>query len=339
MHAAIRLAFDGERARLALADVLLDAGRVAEAQQVLKETVQEIPDSGAAHYGLGQLYQTLSLLPQAVQEYEKAVALDPLVGLDRLYETIGNLYVNQANFDRAVDAYAKRADVNPNNADAHRKLGEIYFLQGRNDEALAEFVGALLLDPKSSDALAGACQVYVRMGRYADAVDASRQALTLDTRHNEARYALATSLMRLGSTDEAKKELETFQRVQAETMANTRRQSELKVILRDAAAGLAKNEYVEAAALIRKALTIDPDNAGAQRDLGVALMKTTRYDEAILAFQKSLQLADTAEVHQLLADTYTSMGRLSDSQAQRALAARAVDRVKEERLRRLSAGR
>ena len=134
---------------------------------------RSIPDSGSAHYRLGQLYQTLSLLPQAVQEFETAATLTPLVGLDRLYETIGGLYVNQADFDRAVDAYAKRVDVNPNNADAHRKLGEIYFLQGRDDEALAEFVAALLIDPRNSDALAAACQVYVRMGRYAEAVDSA----------------------------------------------------------------------------------------------------------------------------------------------------------------------
>ena len=171
LNAAIRLVPDDERSRMALADVLADIGRTAEAEQALKETVQAIPDSGPAHYRLGQLYQSLSLLPQAVRELETAAALDPLVGLDRLYETIGGLYVNQANFDSAVDAYAKRVDVNPNNADAHRKLGEIYFLQGRDDEALAEFVAALLIDPRSSDALAAACQVYVRMGRFAEALD------------------------------------------------------------------------------------------------------------------------------------------------------------------------
>ena len=54
----------------------------------------------------------------------------------------------------------KRVDVNPNNADGHRKLGEIYFLQGRDEEALAEFFAALLIAPGSPDALAGAGQVY-----------------------------------------------------------------------------------------------------------------------------------------------------------------------------------
>jgi tetratricopeptide (TPR) repeat protein len=279
------------------------------------------------------------MLPRAVHEFETAVTLDPLVGLDRLYETIGGLYVNQANFDSAVDAYAKRVDVNPNNADAHRKLGEIYFLQGRNDEALAEFGAALLIDPESSDALAGASQVYERLGRYAAVVDLSRRALALDASHNEARYALATSLMRLGNTDEGKNELEIFRRVEADTMANAQRQSELKVILRDAALGLAKDEYIAAAALLRKALTIDPNIASVPRNLGIALMKSGRYDEAVLALDRSLQLEDTAEVHQLLADAYRSLGRLADSESQSALVARAIGRMKEERLRKMGGAR
>jgi tetratricopeptide (TPR) repeat protein len=338
-NAAIRLVPGDERSRMALADVLVDTGHIAEAEQALKETIEAIPDSGPAHYRLGQLYQTLSLLPQAARELETAASLDPLVGLDRLYETIGGLYINQANFDRAVDAYVKRVDVNPNHADAHRKLGEIYFLQGRDDEALAEFVAALLIDPRNSDALAAACQVYARMGRYAEAVETSRQALMLDARHNEARYALATSLMRLGRTDEGRTELEIFQRTQATAMANGQRQSALRANVREARRRLDNGEYLAAATLFRTALADDPDDAGARRELGVALMKAAQYGEAIQALDQARQAEDTAEVHQLLADAYKAVGRISDSEAQTAMAAQAVERAKSDRLRRIGVGR
>jgi tetratricopeptide (TPR) repeat protein len=339
LNAAIRLVPNDERSRTALADVLVDIGRIAEAEQALNATVQAIPDSGPAHYRLGQLHQMQSLLPPAVRELETAVALDPLVGLDRLYETIGGLYVNQADFDGAVDAYVKRVDVNPNNADAHRKLGEIYFLQGRDDEALAEFAAALLIDPGSSGAFAAAAQVYVRMGRYAEALDTSRQALTLDAGHNEARYALATSLMRLGQADEGKKQLEIFQRTQAAAMANTQRQSAVKAALREATLRLGNGEYPAAAALLRKALADDPSAAGAQRDLGIALMKSAQYAEAIQALDKALLLDDSAEVHQLIADAYRALGRLGDSAAHTALSAQAIERTKEARLRKIAGGR
>jgi tetratricopeptide (TPR) repeat protein len=339
LNAATRIVPGDERSRIALADVLADTGRTAEAEQALKDTVRAIPDSGPAHHRLGQLYQSLSLLPQAVQEFETAAALDPLVGLDRLYETIGGLYVNQANFDSAVDTYAKRVDVNPNNADAHRKLGEIYFLQGRDDEALAEFVAALLIDPRNPDALAAACQVHLRMGRFAEALSTSRQALALDATRNEARYALATSLMRLGQTEEGRQQLQIFQRTHAAAMANTQRQSGLKNTVREARLRLGNGEYVAAATLLRTALTEDPNDAGAWRDLGVALIKAGQHGEAIPPLETAAQLEDSREVHQLLADAYGTLGRLGDSQAQTALAERAIERTKEERLRRIAAGR
>ena len=339
LNAAIRLVPGDERSRMALADLLADTGRTAEAEHGLKDTVQTIPDSGPAHYRLGQLYQSLSQLPPAVQEFETAASLDPLVGLDRLYETIGGLYVNQANFDSAVDAYAKRVDVNPNNADGHRKLGEIYFLQGRDDEALAEFVAALLIDPRNSAALAAACQVHVRMGRFAEALSTSRQALALDPKHNEARYALATSLMRLGQTDEGRQQLQIFQRTQAAAMANAQRLSGLKATLREAALRLGNGEYLAAAALLRTALNDEPNDASVRRDLGVALMKAGQHAEAIQALETALQLEDSIEAHQLLADAYRTLGRIGDGEGQTALAQRAIERTKAERLRRISGGR
>jgi tetratricopeptide (TPR) repeat protein len=339
LNAAIRLVPDDERSRTALADLLVDIGRLAEAEQALSATVQAIPDSGPAHYRLGQLYQIQSLLPAAVRELETAVALNPLVGLDRLYETIGGLYVNQANFDSAVDAYVKRVDVNPNSADAHRKLGEIYFLQGHDDEALAEFAAALLIDPTSSGALAAACQVYVRMGRFAEALDTSRRALALDAAHNEARYALATSLLRLGQADEGKKQLEIFQRTQSAAMADAQRQSALKATLREATLRLGSGEYLAAVALLRQALAGDPNAAGVQRELGIALMKSAQYAEAIQALEKALQWEDGAEVHQLLADAYRALDRPGDSAAHTAMSAQAIARAKEARLRRIGAGR
>ena len=338
LSAAIRLVPDDERSRPALADVLVDVGRLAEAEQALNATVQAIPASGPAHYRLGQLYQIQSLLPPAVRELETAVALGPLVGLDRLYETIGGLYVNQANFDGAVDAYVKRVDVNPNNADAHRKLGEIYFLQGRDDEALAEFAAALLIDPTSSAALAAACQVYVRMGRFAEALDTSRQALALDAAHNEARYALATSLLRLGQIDEGRKQLEIFQRTQSAAMANTQRQSALKATLREATLRLG-NERAPRSGGAAERLAEDPNAAGVQRDLGIAPMKSAQYAEAIQALDKARQVEDSAEVHQLLADAYRALGRPGESEAHAALSAQAIERAKEARLRKIPGSR
>jgi tetratricopeptide (TPR) repeat protein len=336
---AIGLAPLDERSRIGLANVLAEAGRMAEAEQALAAAIQAIPDSGQAHYRLGQLYQTRSLLPEAVREFEAAASLDPLVGLDSLYLTIGGLHANQANFDRAVAAYVKRIDVNPNNADAHKALGDIYSLQGRHDEALAEFAVALLIDPRNSGALAGAGQVYLRLGRFEEALDASKQALALDARLKDARYALAMSLLRLGRAEEGRRELDVFQRMQAEVMANTQRQSELNAVLRNAARSLESGEFAAAAAQLRKALTFDANLPGVNRDLGLALTRAGQFEQAIPVLEKAAQLSDSAGTRELLATAYNAVGKTADAQAQSALAAQLTERAKAERLQKMSGAR
>src|SRR5262249_34085556 len=155
-----------ERSRIALADVLLAAGKPAEAEQVLKDAARLLPESGLAHYRLGRLYQSQSLVGDAVAGFEKAAWCGPLVGLDFLHATLGELYATQADFGHAVAWYRKRIDVNPNHGEAHRRLAEIYVLQGRDEAALAELAVAARLDPKDARAVAEASQAYLRGGRF-----------------------------------------------------------------------------------------------------------------------------------------------------------------------------
>jgi tetratricopeptide (TPR) repeat protein len=335
LNIAVRLNRQDERSRMTLADVLTSAGRSSDAERTLKETIQIIPESGQAYYRLGQLYQGQSLLPPALEALEGAATCGPLVGLDYLYETIGGLYVTQANFDRAVNAYLERIDVNPNNAEAHRKLGEVYFLQGRHDEALAEFTVTLLLDPASADAYAASGQVYLRLDRYDDAVNASRRAVALDPEHQKARFTLATALMRLGETGDGKRELDVFQRMVAESTALMQRRSELNDLKRQAARSMASGDYTGAAALLRTAAAVQPDLAQPHLDLGIALMNAGQYQDAVESFTQARGLEDGADVHRYLADSYKALGRTEESQVESALFAQAIERVKEERLRKI----
>jgi uncharacterized protein HemY len=78
-----------------------------------------------------------------------------------------------------------------------------------------------------------------------------------------------------------------------------------------------------------------PEDAKVYRDLAIALLKAGEREPAIAALEQALRLEDSAEGHQLLADAYQAIGRPADSQAQIALATRALDRKREERLRRI----
>jgi tetratricopeptide (TPR) repeat protein len=326
--AAIQLRPDDERSRIALSDVFVATGRLPDAERLLKETIELIADSGQAHYRLGRLYDRQLRWAEAVHELLQAADLNPLVGLDYLYQTILRIYLAEPDFEGAIEAGRNRIDVNPNNAEAHRGLAEIYLQQGRHDDALTEFLAALLVGPQDGESYTGISQVYLRSGRFAEAVEASRRALAIDPAQKAARYALATSLIRLGRASEGAKALEEFQRMQAESQVREQREWELKMLKQEASVSLDKGDYDTTMALLQKALSYEPNAASAHTNLGLILMKVGRHDEAIRYLNKAVDLQAGPEVHRYLAEAYAALGQREPSQQQQTI----YDRQRQQRL-------
>ena len=327
--AAIRLRPEDERSRVALGDVLVADGKLAEAEQAFIAAIEAVPDSGQAYYNLGRLYDFQQRSVEAAQAFQLAASLNPVVGFDHLYQTIARVRFAQPDLEGAIDAATKRIEVNPNNADAHRALGEMYLQQGRHDEALTELLAALLINPRSGESFLGIAQVQLRTGRFAEAVWASRRALEVEPALNAARYALATALVRSGRPEDAARELEQFQQLQAEAQIREQRDWDLKMLKQEASVSLAKEDYAAAIAVLQKVVSYEPDAAVSHLNLGLVLKKLGQHREAIDQLSKARDLKAGPEVYRLLAEAYESMGQLEESQANRAT----YERMKEERLR------
>jgi tetratricopeptide (TPR) repeat protein len=270
------------------------------------------------HHELALLYERQSLLPQAAKSFHDSEAFGPIVGRDAFYRALGAMLVNQADFDGAVGAYMRRIEANPNSGEAHRQLGEIYFLQGRDEQALVEFLAATWLEPRDAKAYAAAGQVHARLLKYGDAAVALARALSLDPSLREARYALGTSLMRLGKTEEAKRALDMFQRQQADAEAAGQRAFQLDALRREASRSLLAGAFDQALAAYVEALKLEPDSARSRRDLGLALLRSKRPQEAIEQLEAAQRLEQTAEGFMYLADAYAATGNREEAARQRA---------------------
>jgi tetratricopeptide (TPR) repeat protein len=335
LRSAIRLAPADERARVALAEVLSGDRRLAEAERELTQAIESGMQSGRVHYQLAQVYERQSLLPQAAKGFRAAETFGPFVGRDEFYRALGSLLVNQADFDGAVAAYSRRIDANPNSGEAHRQLGEIYFLQGRDEEALTEFLVATWLDPRDAKAFAAAGQVQVRMLKYADARGSLERALAIDPSLKEARYALGTSLMRLGRSEDAKRELEIFQRQQGEFEAAGQQAFRLDALRREASRSLLAGSFEQSIVSYEEALKLDA-GARSHRDLGLALLRAKRPQEAIEHLAAAQRLDQTGEGFAFLADAYLAAGNRDESARQRALAQQLAQQAKLNRIRELA---
>jgi tetratricopeptide (TPR) repeat protein len=333
--AAVRLNPRDERARLGLADALIESDRLADAKQTLQDALTLLPSSGRARYALGFVYQRQGLYPDAVRELTAAASLKPLLGRNSIHQTLGALARAQQDYEAAITAFSQQVDLVPNDPDAHQELGEMYFRLGRHQEALAEFTVALMLNPTRTDTLAAIGQVHVRDGQFADAAAAARRAVELDASHKEARYVLATALIRLGRADEGQQALEVYQRLQSEATATRARQLEIEGFRRDASVRMASREYEQAVGLLRQALEREPESGLSHMDLGIALLKAGRAAEAVEHFTAAAARGADKDAHGYLAEAYDTLGRSDDSRREREI----YERMRRDALRRAGAGR
>src|SRR4029434_5183056 len=118
----------------------------------------------------------------------------PVVAKGPWYEMAALIAASQADFAHATEALRKQVAVNPNNADAHRRLADGYVRQERTLEAMAEFTAALLIDRRNVLSLVGISQLQFHAGNHEAAARAARSALQVEPSYAEARDVLDIAL-------------------------------------------------------------------------------------------------------------------------------------------------
>jgi len=330
LQQAILLNENDDRARAALGDVLASVGRVTEAEGALREAVRLIPASGPAHYRLGRLlYDFPEMWPDATSALEAAIRLHPVIGADLLYQMLAHMHLVALNFEGAVEAGRRRIDSNPNVADAYRTLGAAYVQQGRDHDAIPQFLAALLVQPRDAESWAALAQSHLRSGEYAAAESAARRAIQIDSALPGPQFVLANALIRLGRADEGAKEMERFQRMQAQAQAREAREWELKMLNQEASARLQKGEREQAIAALKAAVSLAPDVASGYLSLGAVLKSAGRHADAVEQFRKALELSPDPAACRLLVESSEAIGQADEAARYRPVCAR----LKEERIK------
>lgn len=319
-RAALAVRPADERVHLSLASALLSANRLEEGEAALKAALAAMPRSGRSWYSLGRLSQTRGRLSGAVDHYREALQHRPIAGLHAFQGILASLQADRAALDEAVQSLRHLMRLNPNSVPRRLQLGGLLLQKNRFDEALAEYLGVALMDPLNTAAHAGMAQVEFRRGRHAQAVVAARRALDADRDHMQARYTLGQALMRLGNVEEGRKELEEYRRRQDIANANEHRNRETVALRQEAALHFNNGDYDKAIEFLRKFSETRSD--GQPRAwLGEVLLKAGRYDEAIESFKQAIELNwISAGVHLQLAEAYKALGRVKESERERAIA-------------------
>jgi tetratricopeptide (TPR) repeat protein len=156
----------------ALAHVELDEQKMPEAESNLRAYLKERPDDATAHYGLGKLLHMELKNDEAKAELERSIALQP------------------------------------RQSASYYELGEIALEQDEDGDAKSEFQKALSLAPHHGGALTGMGILALRAKDYPAAEQYLTEAILYAPDYATAHHYYALVLMRLGRTDDAKREAE-----------------------------------------------------------------------------------------------------------------------------------
>ncbi|NIM91163.1 MAG: protein kinase [Candidatus Aminicenantes bacterium] len=112
---------------------------------ILKELVEKYPKEKEAHFELGLVYQFRDLFEEALEEYNKALELDPDWGY--LLNSIAYTYSDMGNYEKAIEYFQKYIAISPGDANPIDSLAEQYFRMGRLDEAIANYKKTIEIKP------------------------------------------------------------------------------------------------------------------------------------------------------------------------------------------------
>ena len=295
-EAAVARAPGDERARVALGTTYAEAGDLANAERILRETVTVLPASGDARWALADVYEALDRGPEAIATLEASAALNVPAGKAPLYWRIAELAHRHQDFDKVAAALSRRARLLPNEPVAHKDVGLAYSRAGRNDEALIELLMASLLGHDDAETLGTIGQIHLTAGRFDAAEAALRRAIALDPRLPQARYALGTTLQRLGRASEAKEHLAEFQRLRAAALEEQRRAFEIETLIHEAELAVRDNRLQAAIGPYEKAGALGAD-AEVYRQLAAIygkLGRTAERDQALAAYDQRRQATERA---------------------------------------------
>jgi len=95
-------------ARIYMANLFTDTGRVEHAVPLLREALKTNPNHAEVHWELGYAYRFAGMLKESASECERARQLDPSV---KLNSSALNAYLYLGQYDRFLQALPKTADV------------------------------------------------------------------------------------------------------------------------------------------------------------------------------------------------------------------------------------
>lgn len=185
-----------------LADSLQKQGELDQAAAVLKRAaLQDRPGIGRAHAMLGDVLLNAGRNAEAEEHIRKAIELEPRLVAPR--NSLGVLLVMKGRPEGALQAFRGAASIDPRSSDAHFGIGLILESQGKTDEALSEYKRAIRFNAERNDARSKLAIIYRNRGQLREAITVLRDAIDVNPEQSDALCMLGSIYLENGDVDKA----------------------------------------------------------------------------------------------------------------------------------------
>lgn len=297
-----------------------DGAYYTRAEAACMKALELAPDHYPALRLVSWIYSGQHRFRKALVAARRALAIDPKDPFN--YGTLGDALVELGDYQAAAEAFQKMVNLRPDvasysraayirelygdpegairimqmavnaagsrdpeqNAWCRTQLGNLFFNTGRLAEAEAQYSAALQIFPDYHYALSGLGRVRVAQQKFDEAIQLYKRSLDIVPTH-EAAVALGDLLLYLGRADDAREPFGLLDVIEQINRANkVQPESPMALFYAD------HNQNLGEALRIAKQRTQEQPNIRTMDALAWALYKTGRYQEALAASRKALQL-------------------------------------------------
>ena len=307
------------------------------APQVKEEKADDFPPyQSYLHYSRGTLFSRNWLFEEAIEEYKKALALDPdsevinqtlageytKVGKPgealKIYDKLSTLtadiktllqsaafYIEQEKFEQAIVVCKKILQIDPKNPDAYFYQGNIFYKQDKPKEAIEMFSKVVELDQKADTTFFNLGLAYGKLGDFESAEKFYKKAAEVNPEYTSPVFALGLLYQIQGKPEKA---IEEYKKLITLSGYDARAYKNI---------GLAYGQmkkYKEAIENLKKAIELDPADLDSMQRAALMLCQEKDYKGSLeLAKKLSEADPDNAEAYQIIGSNLTELGKNTEA--------------------------
>ena len=184
--------------------------RYGPAYSTLVRWIELVPDQAIPYFWRGWVLERLNQAKGAMEDYRKALELDPEMFNARI--RVAEMLLEDKKPDEALPHLEQLLKQRPDNPQVLARMGQCRYLEGKPEEARPLLERARKDLPDDGPLLLHLAKLDVEGGQAGPAVELLNRLLKRDPGDTEARFLLVSALRLAGKRVEAEAELKEYER-------------------------------------------------------------------------------------------------------------------------------